>query len=920
MALKREPWSPAQQQWLANAVRTSGNMPGLRDSAVAGNEGERRINSGIFGTLFDLLSRPSSAVASGVLATQTGEDPIAAVGKALAGTERHNFADVLNQAGVKGPAAAIGGFIGDVALDPLTYVGVKGVKGTNLTEATTQAVRELSEAEARVGGRLLGDAVTREAARIQAQNPSHLYVTFAGRKITPDFVRPHEVANTVKDAIIGPATARRGVARALSIESELPEGLAAKSRVYESKNQSYFEDHKKAVADVFNDLNADERTLITRALEGGDTLDSVPLQNGVQREGMTTLGHYRRLARNLFDQYFDDEVAMGLRKPAEKADNYIYKFFRKGVPEEQPGLSRVATARLEGIPQKNALKDMTLEQAERMGFDPLMDIGEILTERSAAHYRQIGRAELITDAIKNFGVRINDEVNGEYLLNNGWRDASVALGSKSAKRFKGEGVYLPEHIIRSLNQTEHLLTDNQLAGEFTRWYDKLTQKWKFLNTVVNPGYWVRNSISDGIQNFMDGVRNPRYYEQAFKILGEHRANTTEELLSSVTGRAPVSTTGRKIRLNGVDYDAHQIHQAYLQSGAKSGQIQTEITPSLNRMEREGIGRYIDFTKQAGGAGVGGVKKVELGLADANNYREDVFRMAHFLSAMEDELPKAKGHWDSAVANAGARVRKFNIDYGSLSTIERNRVRRVVPFYGWMRRNLPLQVQLLFTRPGYMAAYPKGQDLLQGLLGTDDGEGDYMVPKWIRESMPVRIALGNNKSSNPIDKLIRFATGAKQGEAAFLPLGSSMTPVGDLTNITKPIQAGLDAPSPGKGVAEFAKALAGVGVNQVTPFIKAPVELATGRNLYTGAPIDDWLQWAGGQVAPGRLVENIAGGNTYGVTSWATGIQGQPVTAARQKSEFRRREDVLQGMSNRYGGTRALQWKTYLSQARRSVGA
>lgn len=920
MAIKRQPWSSEQQAWIANALRSSGTMPSLRDDVIAGNEGDRRVNSGIFGDLFDILSRPSSAVASGVLASQKGEDVLSAVGKALAGRERHNFSDVLGEAGVTNPVArAVGGFVGDVALDPLTYVGIKGEKGVNLTEATSQAVRQISQAESRVGGRLLGDAVAREAARLQAQNPSHLYVTFAGRKVTPDFVRPSEVGNVVKDAIIGPPTARRGIARAFSIESELPEGLAAKSRVYESSNQALFEDHKRAIGDVFNDLTTDERQRITRALEAGEGLDAVPLQTGVQREGMNTLGDYQKLARKLFDDYFDDEVAMGIRKPAEKADNYIYKFFRGGVPEDQPGLSRVATARLEGVPQRNTLKEMSLEQAERMGFDPLTDIGEILTERSAAHYRQIGRAQLVTDAIKTFGVKLDDEVNGQYLLNNNWRDASTALGSKVAKRFQGENMYLPEHIVRSLNQTEHLLTDNQLAGEFTRWYDKLTQKWKFLNTVVNPGYWVRNSVSDGIQNFMDGVRNPRYYDQAFNILKEHRTNTTEELLGRVTGRPAQSVTGKKIRLNGVDYDAHQIHQAYLQSGAKSGQIQTEIQPALNRFEREGIGKYIDVTKQAGAAGVGGFKKAELGLADANNYREDVFRMAHFLSAMEDELPKVK-NWDTAVSNAGARVRKFNIDYGSLSSFERNRVRRVVPFYGWMRRNLPLQLQLLFTRPGYMAAYPKGQDLMQGLLGTDNGEGDYMIPKWIRESMPVRIAMGNNKTNNPIDKLIRFAAGAKGDDSVFLPLATSMTPVGDLTNITKPIQAGLDAPSPGVGVAEFLKSLAGVGVNQATPFVKAPVELATGRNLYTGAPIDNWGQWLGGQVAPGRFAENLAGGDRYGVTSALTGIQAQPVTEARQKSEFRRREDVLQGMSNRYSGTRALQWKNYLSQARRSVGA
>src|SRR6478752_3207307 len=142
MATQRQPWSAQQKEWLANAVRQQ-NVPGLSNDAVAGNEGNDRLNSGIFGTIFDILSRPSSAVASGVLATQTGEDPIAAIGNALTGKERHNFADVLGEAGVSGPAKAIGGFAGDVLLDPLTYLGVKGAKGITETAATASALKNL---------------------------------------------------------------------------------------------------------------------------------------------------------------------------------------------------------------------------------------------------------------------------------------------------------------------------------------------------------------------------------------------------------------------------------------------------------------------------------------------------------------------------------------------------------------------------------------------------------------------------------------------------------------------------------------------------------------------------------------------------------------------------------------------------------
>src|SRR5215218_1887651 len=138
-------------------------------------------------------------------------------------------------------------------------------------------------------------------------------------------------------------------------------------------------------------------------------------------------------------------------------------------------------------------------------------------------------------------------------------------------------------------------------------------------------------------------------------------------------------------------------------------------------------------------------------------------------------------------DAGKRVGKFNIDYGNPSSFERRTVRRIIPFYSWMRRNVPLQVELLLTRPGLIAGYAKGNDLMQGLLGTDDGSGDYLIPKWIRDSGPVRVALANNKSSDWIDKVIRGLSGAKQGEAAFVPTISAMTPFGDIQHLTQPIQ-------------------------------------------------------------------------------------------------------------------------------------
>ena len=922
------PWEENRQATLARLLR---GTPGLSDSDVAGQEGEKQISSGIVGDLFDILGRPSRAVA-GAAYSAVDDDPSTSVlgglGEGLTGKTKHNFAEVLDAMGLKNQVAkSTIGFGLDVALDPLTYVGVKGNKGLNATEAMSQAVRGLETKN--IAPELFGDAATRLAAQLQAENPSHLYVQFAGKNVTPKLVTPSKIANTIKDTIIGPETERKSVARMFSRESELPFGLAQKARVYESGSAAAFQDHQLAIKNIFSELHPDDARNIAFALDEGQDLGSVPLTNGVKRDGMNTQGDYQRLARKLFDQYFDDEVAVGLRSPGQKVDNYVYKFSQKGMPEQYPGLSKVAVARLNQVGARFDVNDLSLRNMEAGGLEPLTNIGDILTQRSAGHYRQVGRAELIRDAVTTFGAQATD-ANTATLKKLGWLDAGGegVLAAPAARAFEGQGLMVPPEIVKVLNQTERIMSDNVVGGDFVKWYDKITHKWKFLNTVVNPGYWTRNSMSDGIMNFMDGVRNPKHYDQSFRTLMEHRSNNTAEMLAMIGDQTvpPGSVKGTKVTFgagtkNEIRIDAKEAWDGFLRGGGKSGDITTNITAALDPAAKEGLGNYINKTTQRAASTPG---KAGAKLADWNNMREDFFRLAHHYSAV-DELVRRGVPYEDAILKAGQRVRKYNIDYGALSSFEKQYVRRAIPFYSWMRRNTPLQVELLLTRPGFMAGYSKGNDLMQGLLGTEDGSGDYMIPKWIRDSAPVRVAMSNNKSSNPIDMLIRKLSGAKDDESVFVPTVGSMTPLGDIQHLTQPIQAWQEAggfSSPGKSTVAGLGQVSKDVVNMGTPAVKALVEGATQKSLYTGAPIENWQDWLVGQIAPGRLGQAAGSGvDNAGLTSQLLGLQLKTVDDARQKGEFRRREDVLQGrIAQAPTGTRAQQWKRYLKQSRRSVGA
>jgi hypothetical protein len=56
----------------------------------------------------------------------------------------------------------------------------------------------------------------------------------------------------------------------------------------------------------------------------------------------------------------------------------------------------------------------------------------------------------------------------------------------------------------------------------------------------------------------------------------------------------------------------------------------------------------------------------------------------------------------APAEAGREVLRTHFNYGGLAPFERKVMRRIVPFYTYMSRNLPLQLQTLMQRPGVIA--------------------------------------------------------------------------------------------------------------------------------------------------------------------------------------------------------------------------
>ncbi len=850
--------------------------------------------AGAIGMLFNILGRTGGASAEAVNAL-VDKDPSTTFGggikEGLLGRADVSYSDVLGNLGVENRyAKSIGGFVGDVALDPLTYIGVKKFKGVSETDALLQAARSGS------------DDVAGEASRIMAESPTRVGLTVAG---TP-FSSGRKVASIpvgksrIAEKLLGPVEDRKLGARMFSREAELPLGLNEMSRVIDNSHNAQFTQFDAKLKQLYKGLDPDEKAAIYHALDTGVDLKSTPVKYE-DKTRFANLGEYVEASRKLSDEMFVDEAELGLftrvrdgREPRafkEYRDNYVYRFYRKPpVDELESGFTQVPNSiggsERSGF-QKKRTADVTAAEAKEMGWDPIEDIQEVMMLRASKHFRSQAAGTMIRDSIDRFGLSADEfaKLPKGQVKDMGWVPASKVAGPVAQKM--GDR-YVPEFVARSLNQAWDTFKGKTTGSEVLKLHDKVMQNWKFLNTSVLPGYVVRSSMGDTLLNAADGVWNPARYTQAMKVLRDRDMINERSLRASIGQPLDDLVAGENnIKVAGKNLPTSQVLDLYYQSGAKSGFIPSEVATSMSNLEKRTIGNRLSNAK----AKVG----------DVSEKREDFFRLAHFIDALGDEYKSGKGKldWNQAAEKAGQRVRKYNIDYGNLSSFEQNVMRRVIPFYSFMRRATPLNMELLFTKPGFMAMYPKGQDLMQGLLGTEDADGEMLVPQWIREMAPVRLALGKQEERNAAQALFGMRGGAGQGEAAFLNFAGETGGIAPLGALAAPVGAAneLVQGNPGGVLRELINPIqAGY-----TPLAKLPIEMGTNRSLFTGAEITDKPSWAINSILGGygRVADKgFTDGNRSSITSNLLGLPIQSSTHSRQEGEWMQRSKARNAANSR----------------------
>jgi len=258
---------------------------------------------------------------------------------------------------------------------------------------------------------------------------------------------------------------------------------------------------------------------------------------------------------------------------------------------------------------------------------------------------------------------------------------------------------------------------------------------------------------------------------------------------------------------------------------------TKYTKVIDEMKQLGVidqGWYAKDIAEHVINQVKGVRNVKVGLnpLSMQNYVfkgnraigsaiENNARIAHYL----DRVSKGDSKFKAAES-----VKKFLFDYGDLTPAEKNIFKRIFPFYTWTRKNIPLQLGQMITKPAKFAVPHKIIDNIEA--GVEQPNEKFMS-MYLQESIPIRVRTNKN------------------GETEYFMLGSWLPYASAIDVLSQPIDTFLSMMSP----------LAKIPIEQITNtslFFKNTLGERNEIEAYPGQREEIWTPVTGQTVLPKKL--------------------------------------------------------------------
>jgi len=758
-----------------------------------------RTGSGILDILMQ-LDRPRRALWLGIEeATEGGDmgDILESAGKGWRLEEDIRTQDFMSpEFREENPIlAGVGGFVGDVLGDPLTYLGaglMKGV-GKGVAAASPQFVKNmgsqfgetgLANALGIYGGRSL------EAKRLLTKHKDKLFKEKFDIREEVTNLRA-EIQKIAEDT----GTEYKDVARALNESLENPQIL--------QPNQT---------ADMFHILETGN--------EIGTKTSAQVLARELGVESDAALELSNRL-RGMYKEILDGDLAAGMKitDVVERAEelgvsNYVLHFLTQAARRRSGSSSfkDMFSWKKKGYPETH-----TSELARKID-----STAKDINDRHIAHAKHMGiknptpyfheDSALLMGIRKGRSAEARSGIN--YLKDLGERFGSTTKKSKHMVEIKNQpalkGVYFdPEVgkiIERSWKNFEHVPSTN----EFVKFFDGVQGLWKMWSLGVRPAYHTRNIVGNIWNAYsLAGVKGPSGMK-AYRDAGRIQNSAWRNDLPTNDVMVKTKVDGKDVNLSSKEVMDLALERGVMGRGQYSGDIVNILEEDVarggvgffqgmakNQKEKYKLLKGAQASTREMGSDIpwGGMQGKLVGSQSLplkwgfgfGNMAEGNARVAVFI----DALRKGKSADEAAML-----VKKTLFDYSDLSSFERNVLKRVIPFYTWTRKNIPAQIEGILKNPQRYQKITTARENIEYKHGRPDPE----FTEWWGKRVPIYIGKEAEGDIWNLVSLLNYA------------------PVADLERLGNPVQL----------IGEM-----------VSPFMKEPLEQLANYSFYRGKAIQKY---------------------------------------------------------------------------------
>ena len=379
-----------------------------------------------------------------------------------------------------------------------------------------------------------------------------------------------------------------------------------------------------------------------------------------------------------------------------EVQNFIIRNFGKGLsPGELPNDGYTVVARFSDL--ERTFQDIAQERFAQIYEDTLSGIGDDVKRLEVAKKLDLMQDSIVRDEY--------DALLGEFsfgdenVVRNFVPNVTMQKLNSNQRRFlellpRKNNVNVFQISDSILDRTNVLSRTQKLEQQssFLRLFDRFQSIWKMNNSMVVPSFHAQNSLSNAYQSFLAigaDAFNIRQIRKAADIIRLKDPRQTVRLGDKIWNYKELEYTAKKL---GVLDELFTTYEFGKQGNSINSfkDVQFNGLKSLNPLDLDGNAWY------------------QLNTVVGTNI-EATQRMNVFMSALKQ---------GQTIVEAAETVDKFLFDYGALTDFEKDVMKRVVPFYTFMRKNIPLQLEQMLERPQFFAALDRAFTNVEKM----DGEG------------------------------------------------------------------------------------------------------------------------------------------------------------------------------------------------------